>query len=295
MGLVVYLDGELVPEEQARVSVFDHGVLYGDGVFEGIRVYHSRIFRLEQHLQRLYDSARGINLDIPIAIEEMEQACVATVEANGLEDAYIRLVVTRGVGDLGLDPRKCAKPTVFIIVGKIQLYDPELYVEGIKVITCETRRTPANSLSPRIKSLNYLNNILGKIEVAKAGVEEGIMLNQDGYVAECTADNIFLVNGKRVVTPPPEAGMLLGVTRGAVIEVARERGYEVVEELFQLEEVLAADECFLTGTGAEIVPVTVVDGQSIGSGKAGHVTNDLREGFQQLVAREGTPVEIGVR
>ncbi|HJN16108.1 MAG TPA: branched-chain-amino-acid transaminase, partial [Armatimonadota bacterium] len=294
-GLVVYLDGELVPEEQARVSVFDHGVLYGDGVFEGIRVYHSRIFRLEQHLQRLYDSARGINLDIPIAIEEMEQACVATVEANGLEDAYIRLVVTRGVGDLGLDPRKCAKPTVFIIVGKIQLYDPELYVEGIKVITCETRRTPANSLSPRIKSLNYLNNILGKIEVAKAGVEEGIMLNQDGYVAECTADNIFLVNGKRVVTPPPEAGMLLGVTRGAVIEVARERGYEVVEELFQLEEVLAADECFLTGTGAEIVPVTVVDGQSIGSGKAGHVTNDLREGFQQLVAREGTPVEIGVR
>jgi len=295
MSRVVYLDGKLVPDEDAKVSVHDHGLLYGDGVFEGIRVYGSRVFRLDEHLERLYNSAAGIRLGIPLTQDEMQRAVLETVAANGFEDAYIRLVVTRGVGDLGLDPRKCGEPTVVIIVGKIQLYEPQLYIDGISVITCNTRRTPATSVSPRVKSLNYLNNILAKIEVADAGAEEGMMLNQEGYVAECTADNIFLVTDGKVVTPPPEAGMLLGVTRGAVMEVARARGYEVREELFTVEEVLAADECFLTGTGAEIVSVTSVDGQTMGDGRCGPVTDDLREGFLELVAGEGTPVGVGVR
>jgi len=290
MGAVVYMDGQLVPEEEARVSVFDHGLLYGDGVFEGIRAYHGRVFRLTQHLERLYDSALGIQLSIPMSSGEMEQAVLLTLRANEARDAYIRLVVTRGRGDLGLDPRKCDRPTVFIIVGKIQLYDPELYVKGLRLITCRTRRTSARALDPSIKSLNYLNNIVAKVEVTNAGAHEGIMLNEEGYVAECTGDNIFLVRHREVVTPPPEAGILKGVTRGAVMEVAKSKGYRVAEELFRIDELLAADECFLTGTAAEIVAATSVDGRQIGDGVAGSVTNDLREGFQELVAREGTPI-----
>jgi branched-chain amino acid aminotransferase len=290
MGALVYLDGQLVPEAEAKVSVYDHGLLYGDGVFEGIRAYHGRVFRLPQHLQRLYDSAAGIFLEIPLSMADMEQAVLDTLRANHAHDAYIRLVVTRGVGDLGLDPRKCPRPTVFIIVGKIQLYDPAVYVRGLTLITCETRRTSADALNPAVKSLNYLNNILAKVEVVKAGAEEGIMLNEAGYVAECTGDNIFLVRDQEVVTPPPDAGILKGVTRGAVIEVAEAKGYVVREALFKVEELLAADECFLTGTAAEIAPVTSIDGRQVGQGVAGPITGDLRDGFRELVAREGTPI-----
>jgi len=294
MASVVYLDGELVPVEQARVSVFDHGLLYGDGVFEGIRAYNGRVFRLTQHLERLYASARGVHLDIPLDMSEMESAVVRTVAANGLRDAYIRLVVTRGVGDLGLDPRKCPQPSVLIIASTIQLYPPEVYEQGLRLIVCQTLRTPASSLDPSLKSLNYLNNIVAKVEVTNAGADEGIMLNQAGYVAECTGDNLFLVREGQIVTPPPEAGILIGVTRGAVIELAREAGYVVREELFKIGEVLAADECFLTGTAAEIAPVGRVNGQPIGSGKPGPVTKDLHRAFQELTAREGTPIEVGV-
>ncbi len=290
MGAVVYLDGQLVPEEEAKVSVFDHGLLYGDGVFEGIRAYHGRVFRLTKHLERLYDSAQGIHLSIPMSIGEMEQAVLLTLRANEARDAYIRLVVTRGRGDLGLDPRKCNKPTVFIIVGEIQLYDPELYVNGLRLVTCRARRTSPRALDPGIKSLNYLNNIVAKVEVANARAHEGIMLNEEGYVAECTGDNIFFVRHGDIVTPPPEAGILKGVTRGAVMELAKDKGYRVSEELFRIDDLLAADECFLTGTAAEIAPATSVDGRQIGSGVAGPVTNDLCEGFKELVAREGTPI-----
>ncbi len=295
MAELVYVNGDLVPRDEANISVFDHGLLYGDGVFEGIRAYNGRVFRLKQHLDRLYTSAAGIHLKIPMTLEEIEDAILQTLRANELvEDAYVRLLVTRGVGDLGLDPRKCNHPTVIIIGGEIQLYDPSVYVVGLKVITCEIRRTPDTSLDPAIKSLNYLNNILAKQEVIAAGADEGIMLNQDGYVAECTGDNIFLVKGGQIVTPSLEAGMLRGITRDVVIEVARARGYTVREELFRQEEVLSADECFLTGTAAEIVGVTVIDNQTIGDGGAGPVTQDLRDGFRQLVAKEGTPIEAGV-
>jgi branched-chain amino acid aminotransferase len=294
MPPVVYIDGEFVPMDEARISVFDHGLLYGDGVFEGIRAYNGRIFRLTEHLERLYASARGIGLDIPLSLAEMESTVVRTVAANELRDAYIRLVVTRGVGDLGLDPRKCPRPTVIIIASTIQLYPPEVYERGLRVVTCKTLRTPAASLDPSVKSLNYLNNIVAKAEVTAAGADEGIMLNQEGYVAECTGDNLFLVRNGVIVTPPPEAGMLIGVTRNAVIEVAREAGYVVIEELFTVEEVVAADECFLTGTAAEIAPVASVDGQPIGTGEPGPVTNELHQAFQGLTAREGTPIEASV-
>lgn len=296
MPTLVYVNGELVPREKAKVSVFDHGLLYGDGVFEGIRAYSGRVFRLQQHLDRLYASADGIQLTIPMTAADMTEAILLTLRANELlEDAYIRLVVTRGVGDLGLDPRKCPEPTVVIITGEIQLYDPSVYVQGLKVITCKIRRTPDVSLNPAIKSLNYLNNILAKQEVIEAGADEGIMLNHAGYVAECTGDNIFLVRDREVVTTSTEAGILRGITRDAVIEVARARGYVVREELFRQEEVLTADECFLTGTAAEIVPVTSVDGQPIGDGTAGPVTADLGDGFRDLVAKEGTLIEAGGR
>ena len=295
MSSVVYMDGDLVPTGEAKVSVYDHGLLYGDGVFEGIRAYNGRVFRLNEHLDRLYASAQGIQLEIPLDRAAMESAVLRTIAANELTDAYVRLVVTRGVGDLGLDPRKCSAPTVFIIASTIQLYPPEVYETGLRLVSCRTLRTPASSLSPSVKSLNYLNNILAKLEVAHAGADEGIMLNQEGYVAECTADNIFLVRDGEVVTPPPEAGMLIGVTRNAVIEVTRAAGYVLREELFKLEDVMAADECFLTGTGAEIAPVREVDGQPIGTGRPGPITNALHAAFQGLTAREGTPIEAGVR
>ncbi len=290
MSLMVYLNGELVPEAEAKVSVFDHGVLYGDGVFEGIRVYNRRVFRLQQHLERLYDSAAAIMIDIPLTVEELTEATLETCRANELTDAYIRLVVTRGRGDLGLDPRKCTEPTIFIIADCIELYPEEYYDNGLEVITCATRRNSPDALDPAIKSLNYLNNILAKIETVRAGVPEGIMLNHDGYVAECTGDNIFLVRDDHVVTPPISVGNLRGITRQVVIELLAEMGIETHETLFRLLEVYNAKEMFLTGTAAEIVPVTKVDGRPIGDGKPGPLTGKLRARFHELTQHEGTPI-----
>ena len=290
MSLMVYLNGELVPEDEAKVSVFDHGVLYGDGVFEGIRVYNGRVFRLQQHLERLYSSAAAIMLDIPLTVEELTEATVETCRANEMADGYIRLVVTRGRGDLGLDPRKCREPTTFIIADSIEFYPEEYYDNGLEVITCVTRRNSPDALDPAIKSLNYLNNILAKIETVRAGVPEGIMLSTDGYVAECTGDNIFLVRDDHVVTPPISVGNLRGITRQAVIELLAEMGIETHEELFRLLEVYNANEMFLTGTAAEIVPVARVDGRPIGDGRPGPLTGKLREKFDELTQREGLPV-----
>ncbi len=290
MSLLIYLDGELVPEEEAKVSVFDHGLLYGDGVFEGIRAYDGRVFRLDEHVERLYDSANAIMLDIPLSCEEIGEAVLATCRANELTDAYIRLVVTRGKGDLGLDPRKCPCPTVFIIADVIALYPEEFYEKGLEVITCTTRRTSPDALDPGMKSLNYLNNILAKIETVRAGVPEGIMLSSDGYVAECTGDNIFLVRDDHVVTPPVYVGNLRGITRKVVIDLLAGMGIETHEELFRLLEVYSAKEAFLTGTAAEIIPVVTVDGRSIGEGKPGPLTQKLRKAFRELIKREGTPI-----
>ena len=290
MSLMMYLDGEMVPEEQAKVSVFDHGLLYGDGVFEGIRAYDGRVFRLDQHIDRLERSAKAIMLSIPMTHEEMCRATVETCRANELVDGYVRFVVTRGVGDLGLDPRKCPKPTVFIIAAGIQLYPEELYETGLTLITCSTRRNSASCLDPGVKSLNYLNNILARMECNHAGVAEGIMLTSEGMVSECTADNIFYVGGGVLNTPPTEAGILNGITRQTVLEIAADLGIECRERMFPVSDVYAADECFLTGTGAELVPVVDVDGRIIGNGKPGAITKRLLEGFRELTKSEGTPI-----
>ena len=290
MSKLIYLDGELVPEEQAKVSVFDHGLLYGDGVFEGIRAYNGRIFRLDQHIDRLYRSAHAIMLNIGMTKEEMAAAVVKTVRANELRDAYIRLVVTRGVGDLGLDPRQCPKATVFIIAATIKLYPEEMCRNGLQIITCSTRRNMPDAVDPALKSLNYLNNIMAKIETIRANAGEGLLLNNEGYVTECTGDNIFIVNGKRLITPPVSAGVLEGVTRDCVMELARVAGLEVEEGLFRLTAVYNAHECFLTGTAAEVISVTEVDGRAIGSGTPGPVTGMLQQRFADYVRQEGTPV-----
>jgi branched-chain amino acid aminotransferase len=290
MAKYIYLDGELVPPAEAKVSVFDHGLLYGDGVFEGIRAYNGRIFRLEQHLHRLYDSAHVIHLEVPMPVEEMERAVIETVRANELRDCYIRLVVTRGVGDLGLDPRKCPRPTVFIIADTIELYPQRYYDEGLHVITCSTRRNSPEALDPSIKSLNYLNNIMGKIETIQAGVPEGIMLSSDGYVAECTGDNIFVVEHGHVVTPPVSIGNLAGITARATLEILREMGVPAETENFRILTVYTADELFLTGTAAEIIPVVQVDGRKIGDGKPGPLTKQIHQRFHELTQTEGTPV-----
>jgi len=290
MAQLVYMNGELVPADEAKVSVFDHGLLYGDGVFEGIRAYNGRVFKLDEHLDRLYRCAHVIMLDIPLTKEEMKQAVVETVRANELTDAYIRLVVTRGRGDLGLDPRKCPQPMVIIIAASIVLYPEELYEKGLTVVTCATRRNAPEALDPALKSLNYLNNILAKIETNLAGADEGLMLNVDGYVAECTGDNIFVVSGNALLTPPVYLGALEGITRDLIMDLARQEGMEMREEPFRLATVYTADEVFLTGTAAEIVPVTTVDGRRIGSGQAGPVTRRLRERFRAYVMQEGTPI-----
>lgn len=288
--MLVYFDGELIPKEEAKVSVYDHGLLYGDGVFEGVRSYSGRVFRLVQHLDRLYASAEAIALKIPLSKGEMKEAVLKTLRANKLKDAYIRLVVTRGIGDLGLDPRKCPKPTIFIITDKIKLYPEEFYKNGLEVIVTKTRRNIREALNPEIKSLNYLNNILARIEVNKAGMAEGIMTNVDGYVAEATADNVFIVRNKEVITPPMEMGALRGITRKAVLEIAGSLGIKPHELPFTVKELYEADECFLTGTAAEVIPVVKVDGKNIGNGKPGEITLKLREGFKRLTQREGTPI-----
>jgi len=280
----IYIDGKYYDKDDAKISVLDHGVLYGDGVFEGIRVYNSRVFRLSEHVDRLYASAKAIALTIPMNGKEMEAAVAATVRANNTQDGYIRLVVTRGQGSLGLDPGSCDRATVIIIVGDIQLYPEEFYKAGIKLVTASTRRVPPECLDPRIKSLNYLNNILAKMEARAAGALEAVMLNTQGFVTECTADNIFIVKGGRLLTPHPAQGALHGVTMRTVSEIAKNQGIECAESAVTQYDLYAADECFITGTGAEVMPVISVDGRIIGDGKPGPLTLQLMEDYRKLVA-----------
>ena len=286
----IYLDGKYVTSEEAKVSVFDHGLLYGDGVFEGIRVYNGRIFRLDQHLDRLFNSAKAIMLQIPLTREHLVEACCETCRQNKLKDGYIRLVVTRGVGYLGLNPFRCKNPTVFIIADRIELYPEEVYRKGLKLITASTQRTNPAAMSPSIKSLNYLNNILAKIEAVNAGTFEAIMLNAQGHVAECTGDNIFIVRGGKLETPPVSAGALIGITRQVVIELAAKRKIAVGEPNLTRYDLSTADEVFLTGTAAEIVPVSSIDGRIIGSGRPGRLTLKLTEDFRKLTRSVGTRI-----
>jgi branched-chain amino acid aminotransferase len=289
--MLIYLNGKLVPRDEAKVSVFDHGFLYGDGVFEGIRVYDGNVFRLKEHIDRLYESAKTIALEIPMSREELIQATVNTVAANNRRDAYIRLVVSRGPGDLGIDPRNCDRPTVVIIVGSIRLYPAELYEDGVGLITSSFRRIPMQCLDPRIKSLNYLNNILAKLEATRASAPEAVMLNYSGRVAECTADNIFIVKNGGLRTPPVMEGALGGVTRDAVMDLARDAGIPCLETRMGLHDLYNADECFLTGTGAEIMPVASIDGRRIGDGRAGATTQRLLAAFRELRVEDGVRVD----
>ena len=287
MGLKIYLNGKLIDKKDARISIFDHGLLYGDGVFEGIRSYNRLVFKLNEHIDRLYESAHTIMLTIPISKIEMIDAIVRTLKANNLNDAYIRAVVTRGEGDLGLDPRRCHSPTIFIITDEIKLYPKELYENGLEIITVPTQRNSPEAVSPRVKSLNYLNNILAKIEAINSGVEEAVMLNAQGYVAECTGDNIFLIKGGRLRTPPPYAGILKGITRDCVIGLAKDNKIPVAEEMITRHDLFNADESFLTGTAAEIIPVIKIDGRVIGNGKPGKITLQLRKGFSNITKKDG--------
>jgi branched-chain amino acid aminotransferase len=288
----VYVNGDFVPAAEARISVFDHGFLYGDGVFEGIRVYGGTVFRLQQHLERLYHSALCLMLDIPMAPEAMQDAIVETVRRRGLPNQYVRVVVSRGTGDLGLDPRLCPQPSVIIIADTIALYPQRYYTEGLELVTVATRRMSSEALDPRIKSPNYLNNIMAKIEAQQAGAIEGVMLNAQGYVAECTADNLFALRRGCLHTPAVAAGALQGVTRDSVLEMARELGLETAESFLTRYDLYTADECLMTGTGAEIVPVVRIDGRRIGTGVPGPVTARIREAFAALCHRDGVRVDM---
>jgi branched-chain amino acid aminotransferase len=278
----VYINSKLYDKADAKISVYDHGLLYGDGVFEGIRIYDGKIFRLKEHVDRLFESARAIKLEIPLSPPQMMEAIQSTVTANAKKNGYIRPIVTRGAGTLGLDPRKTTDPQVIVIVDDISLYPPELYENGLELATVSTIRNHPNAVNPRIKSLNYLNNILAKIESIQAGCLEALMLNHKGEVAECSGDNIFLVKHGVLRTPPTDSGILEGITRKAVIEVARKAGIQVQEVSITRHDVYIADECFLTGTAAEVIPVVKCDGRTIGNGKPGPVTRQIREGFVQL-------------
>ena len=285
MSLQIYLDGQLVPKDEAKVSVYDHGLLYGDGVFEGIRVYNGQVFLLKEHVDRLYESAAAIRLMIPMSRDAMCDAVNSTVKTNidnGIDVGYIRLVVTRGAGTLGLDIRRTSNPQVIIIADTITLYPEEIYKNGMQLVTASTIRNHSGALSPRIKSLNYLNNILAKIEGTDAGSVEALMLNHKGEVAECTGDNIFIVKHGVIKTPPVEAGILEGLTRNAVMQLARDAGHEMREANFVRHDIYTADECFLTGTAAEVIAVVGLDGRQIGDGKPGPITNDLLERFRKL-------------
>ena len=286
----IYIDGKFYDEAHAKISVFDHGLLYGDGIFEGIRAYHGRVFKLKEHVERLYASAKAILLTIPMSPAEMTRAVVETCRRNKVRDGYIRLLVTRGVGTLGLNPNRCKRGSVIIIAGKIQLYPEEYYRNGMEIITVPTVRNLHSALNPAIKSLNYLNNILAKIEANNAGVEEAILLNAEGYVSECTGDNLFLVKEGELLTPPLSAGALYGITRRVVMELAEEEGCRVSEPNLTRYDVFNADECFLTGTGAEIVPVVKVDGRVIGSGKPGPLTQKLVRRYRALTQVSGEPI-----
>ena len=282
MSRKIFISGKLVPQEDAKISVYDHGLLYGDGVFEGLRSYGGKVFRLAEHVERLYDSAKAIWLTIPMSQAEMSAAINDTVRANDLRDGYIRVIVTRGAGSLGLDPNKCSNPQIIIIADTISLYPADLYEQGLAIVTVSVMRTNPAALNPRIKSLNYLNNILAKIEGLQAGCIEALMLNHKGEIAECTGDNIFLVRKGVLFTPPIDAGILEGVTRDAVIELAREAGIEVREIPLTKHDVYIADEVFLTGTAAEVIPVVKVDSRTIGAGKPGPITLDLKKRFHKL-------------
>ena len=286
----IYIDGKYYDERTAKISVFDHGLLYGDGIFEGIRAYNGRVFRLKEHIDRLFFSAKSILLTIPMGHAELMAAVVETCWRNKLRNGYIRLVVTRGVGTLGLNPNRCKNPSVIIIAGKIQLYPPEFYQRGMEIITVPTTRSLHSALNPAIKSLNYLNNILAKIEANNGGCEEAVMLNSQGFVAECTGDNIFIVSEGRLLTPPLSAGALYGITRRVVMDLARESGVEVAEPNLTRHELFNADECFLTGSGAEIVPVVKIDGRIIGDGKPGAMTGKLVAQYHALTKSSGEPI-----
>lgn len=291
----IYINGRFFSKADAVVSVYDHGLLYGDGVFEGIRAYRGRVFRLREHIDRLYESAKAIMLKIPISKQKLIKDVNRAVWQNGLKDAYIRLVVTRGMGQLGLNPFNCGKPQIIIIVDKIVLYPKAFYEKGLAVITVPTQRNLPEAVNPRIKSLNYLNNIMGKIEAINAGVHEAIMLNVSGYVAECTGDNIFIVKRGVLTTPPLSMGVLEGITRDEILKLARQSGIEALETVFTRHDIFTADECFLTGTAAEIIPVVKVDGRVIGSGKPGPITRRLMAAFHELVRRVGSSTAEGGR
>ena len=288
--MIIYIDGKFYGEDQAKVSVLDHGLLYGDGIFEGIRAYNGRVFRLKEHLDRLFCSAKAILLTMPMTHAELTKAVVQTCRRNKVRDGYIRLLVTRGVGTLGLNPYRCKRPTVVIIAGKIQLYPPELYERGMAVVTVPTVRNLHSALNPAIKSLNYLNNILAKIEAINSGCEEAVLLNAEGFVSECTGDNLFVVKEGQLMTPPLSAGALYGITRRVVMEIAEESGMKVSEPNLTRYDLFNADECFLTGTGAEIVPVVKIDGRVIGNGKPGPVTKKLVGQYHALTKVSGEPI-----
>ena len=295
MSLKIWIDGQLFDKAEAKISVYDHGLLYGDGVFEGIRAYNGKIFEEEAHLQRLWDSAKAIRLEIPYSRQQLSEAMYQCLETNGFADAYIRLLVTRGHGDLGLDPRKCKRAGVICIADKIALYPPELYENGMPIITASYIKNHPNATPPRIKSLNYLNNIRAKIEAIDAGCIEAVVLNHLGYVAECTADNIFIVRNGAVLTPPTEAGILEGITRDVVMRLCRREGITCEERNLVRFDLYSAEECFLTGTGAEVIGVTKIDGRTIGNGAVGPITRQLKDTFHRYVrGQEGEePVPVG--
>ena len=286
----IFIDGKFCSERDAKVSVFDHGLLYGDGVFEGIRAYNGRVFKLKEHVDRLYYSAKAILLEIPLTPAQMMKATLDTCRTNKLREGYIRLIVTRGVGTLGLNPRSCKNPSVIIIADKIQVYPTELYAKGMDIVTVPTVRNLHSAVNPAIKSLNYLNNILAKIEANNAGVEEAVMLNAEGFVAECTADNLFIIKNGALLTPPNYAGALYGITRGTVMEIAEQLGVKVAETNLTRYDLFNADECFLTGTGAEIMPVIKIDGRVIGGGEPGALTKKLVKEYHALTKVSGEPI-----
>jgi len=286
----VFIDGKLYAQRDAKVSVFDHGLLYGDGIFEGIRVYNGRVFKLDEHVERLFCSAKALLLKIPMTRSALNGAVVETCRANRVRDGYIRLIITRGVGTLGLNPRGCRRPSVIIIAGKIQLYPKSYYEKGLDIITVPTVRNLHSAVNPAIKSLNYLNNILAKIEANNAGCEEAVMLNAEGYVAECTGDNLFILKSGQLLTPPLHAGALYGITRATVMDLARDAGLPAAENNLTRYDLFNADECFLTGTGAEVVPVVKIDGRVIGSGRPGRVTRKLVTAYHALTKVSGEPI-----
>ncbi|WP_269541839.1 branched-chain-amino-acid transaminase [Cerasicoccus fimbriatus] len=286
----VYMNGDFVDQADAKVSVFDHGFLYGDGIFEGIRLYNGNVYKLDEHLERLEFSARAIMLEMPWTRAEIAEAVCESCRVNNLTNGYIRLIVSRGVGSLGLSPKSCANPQLIIIADQIQLYPKEFYTDGLKVITVATRRNSPAALPPMIKSLNYLNNILAKIEAGNLGYVEAFMLNDQGYVAECTGDNVFIVQGGKIFTPPVNAGSLTGITRQAVLEIAKDIGIEVVETNLTRYDLWIAKECFLSGTAAEVVPVVEIDGRPIGDGKPGALTKRVLEAFHGRVSQDGVRI-----